>query len=106
MDMPPLHGQRESRRLLYSVCIGKREADGMSIRGVRQTVIDTRNGGQDCFQCRHYKATIRRRDPLFGEITDFQWCESKKAHVRPDEGLDCPMFLRPIFTANNHKKTH
>lgn len=68
-------------------------------------MIDTLNGGQTCRQCRRFKSEVIRRDPLFGKLTEHDWCIVKGKHIENvQEGQDCLMFLRTAFT-DNHSET-
>ena len=60
--------------------------------------IDTINGGQTCLDCQHYKPEWKRRDRFFGDLPVQSWCVKRNGTVRPDEGQDCIMFLRTLFT--------
>lgn len=60
--------------------------------------IDTRNGGQTCYECRYYKLTHMRNDPFFGRLPSNSWCIKTGGVVKPDKGQDCPFFLKKVFT--------
>jgi len=63
-------------------------------------MIDSRNGGQTCLQCRNYKKTGTRKDPFFGELPIQSYCTKYERAVHPEQGLDCPAFLKTIFKGN------
>jgi len=56
-------------------------------------MIDTRNGGQPCTECAHYKENATRMDRLFGAVPVHRWCGLKGRQVEDRrEGFDCPVF--------------
>jgi len=57
-------------------------------------LIDTRNGGQPCTECIHYRESgYARRDRLFGMVPVHNWCVIKdRAVADKREGYDCPVF--------------
>lgn len=69
-------------------------------------MIDTVNGGQTCQQCRHYREEHIRKDRLFGDLKEADWCIVRGGHIDDiGTGQDCPMFLKRLFT-DNPNETH
>ena len=70
-------------------------------------MIDSLNGWQTCRQCRHFKEEQIRKDRLFGELKETDWCVVKGGHIdRIEGGQHCLMFIRRLFTDNhNHNET-
>lgn len=62
-------------------------------------MIDTRNGGQTCAQCKHYIKEGIRQDRFFGPMKVMDYCQKRQRLIATiEEGEDCPAFLKRIFS--------